>query len=57
MLSKLTIAGGGAAFLTLAGLNYKLSGNDELFQNEVMDDSDYKFMKYIVDHGKSYETK
>jgi len=57
MLSKLTLVGGGAALLSFAGLHFQLKGDNSLFDKEILDDKDYKFMEYIVKHGKSYATK
>ena len=55
--TKSLVAGlGAAAALTGAALMYKAPSDVKLFANERMSADDYKFMDYVSEFGKSYET-
>lgn len=57
MFSKISLLGSTAAVLSLTGYYFSNKHNDSIFSNEILDDSDFRFMEYVTEFGKMYETK
>jgi len=54
---KPAAAGLGVAALAAVAFNYQSGEDTELFMNHRLSQTDYDFMKYVSDWGKSYGTK
>lgn len=57
MLSKTALFVGGGVVLSLLGYKSYLNKSDSIFSSEIMDQSDMKYMEYVVKFGKKYQTK